>query len=173
MPRPTRSSLFINVGVTLGILIILLIALFLASRDVQTEASSIKAAKDDLKTRSQQLNDLARLREESKLAEPSLVKLETIIPERDDLFSVRRELEQLAAANSLAVNFSFGNENPKEDNLGNINFEMKLTGGDFNIRNFINEVESNRPFVKINVLDMVRQENNFSATIKGQILFKE
>lgn len=173
MPRDFKSRLTINIAVALGILVVLLTALLLVSRDVQTVSTSIKTAKSDLKTRVQQLNDLARLREEAKQAEPNLAKLEAVIPDRDELFSVRRELEQLAGKNNLAINFAFGNENPKENNLGNINFELKLQGGDFSIRSFVGEIESSYPFVRITALDMVRQDNDFSATVKGQILFKK
>ncbi|MBI2594659.1 MAG: type 4a pilus biogenesis protein PilO [Candidatus Colwellbacteria bacterium] len=172
MPRAAKSRLTIMIAISLGILMVLLLALFLVSRDVQTQAIRIKAAKSDLTTRTQQLNDLARLREEAKQAQPSLAKLEAAIPDRDNLFSVRQELGQAASRNNLAFNFSFGNENLKENNLGSINFEMKLTGGDFNIRSFIDEVELNYPFVRIVSLDMIRQEKDFGATVKGQILFK-
>jgi len=173
MPRNAKSRPIINIAVALGILTVLLLVLFLVSRDVQTQASSIKSAKSDLETRIQQLNDLARLREEAKIAEPNLAKLEATVPNKDELFSVRRELEQLANNSNLAISFAFGNENLKEDNLGSINFELKLQGGDFSIRNFVDEVESSYPFIKITTLDMVRQENNFSATLKGNILFNE
>lgn len=173
MLRNAKSRLTINIAVASGILIILLFTLFLVSRDVQTQATSIRTAKSDLKTRTQQLSDLARLREEAGTARPNLVKLEAAIPNRDKLFSVRRELEQLAGKNNLAINFSFGGESQKKNNLGGINFDLKLRGGDFNIRSFVSEVESSYPFVKITTLDMVRQENDFSAALKGQILFNE
>ena len=173
MLRNAKSRLIINIAVASGILIVLLFALFLVSRDVQTEAASIKTAKSDLKTRVQQLNDLARLREETKTARPNSVKLGAAVPNKDELFSVRRELEQLAGKNNLTQNFSFGSEAQKEKGLGSINFELKLQGGDFSIRSFVDEVESSYPFVRIIALDMVRQENDFSATIKGQILFNE
>lgn len=173
MPRNAKSRLTINIVIALGILIVLLLALFLVSRDVQTQATNIKTAKSDLKTKAQQLNDLARLREEAKKAQPNLVKLEAAIPDRDELFSVRKELEQLAGSNKLVVNFTFGNEGPKENNLGNINYELKLQGGDSGIRSFVDEVESSYPFVRITALDMVRRETDFNATLKGQILFNE
>lgn len=173
MPRNAKSRLIINIAVASGILIILLFALFLVSRDVQTQALSIKSAKNDLETRIQQLNDLARLKEEARTAGPDLAKLEAAVPDQDELFSVRRELEQLAGRNNLTVSFFFGSEGQKENGLGSINFELKLQGGDFGIRSFVDEVESSYPFVKITALDMVRQENDFSATVRGQILFNE
>ena len=171
MTRNAKSRLTFNIAIALGISVLLLAALFLVGRDIQTKASGIKTAKSDLKTRVQQLNDLARLREEAREAQPNLMKLEAAIPNRDELFSVRRELEQLAVRNNLATAFTFGGENPGENNLENINFELKLQGGDFNIRSFVNEVERNYPFVKIMSLDMIRQENDFSAVVKGQISF--
>lgn len=173
MPRSATSRLKINIAVALGILAVLSSALFLVSRDAQTEASHIRAAKNDLRTRIQQLNDLARLREEAKTARPDLAKLEAAIPNKDELFSVRRDLEQLAGKNNLATNFAFGSEGQEENSLGNINFELKLQGGDFSIRSFVDEIESSYPFVRIATLDMVRQENNFSAVMKGQILFNQ
>ena len=174
MPRNAKSRLTINIVITLGILMALLLALFLVSRDVQTQALNIKTAKSDLKTRNQQLNDLARLRGQAQEAQPNLVKLEAAIPDRDELFSLRKELEQLAGSNKLVVNFTFGSEGPKGDNnLGSINFDIKLQGSDLNIRGFINEIESGYPFVRITTLDMVRREADFNATVKGQILFKE
>lgn len=173
MPRNAKNRLIINIAVALGILIVLLFALFLVSRDVQTEAMSIRATKSDLKTRVQQLNDLARLREETKTARPNLVKLEAAIPNKDELFSVRRELEQLAGRSNLTQNFSFGSEGQKENSLGSINFELKLQGDDSSIRSFVSEVESSYPFVRITTLDMVRRETDFSSTLKGQILFNE
>lgn len=171
MPRSAKSRLKINIAVALGILMVLSFALFLVSRDAQTEASNIRTTKSDLKTRIQQLNDLARLREEAKTARPNLAKLEAAIPNKDELFSVRRDLEQLAGKNNLAANFTFGGEGQKENGLGIINFELKLQGGDFSIRSFVDEIESSYPFVRVATLDMVRQENNFSAIMKGQILF--
>lgn len=173
MLRNAKSRLIINIAIASGILVVLLISLFLVSQDVQTRATNIKTAKSDLKTRVQQLNDLARLREEAKTARPDLVKLEAAIPNKDELFSVRSELEQLAGRNNLTENFSFGSEGQQEKGLGSISFELKLRGGDFSIRSFVDEVELSYPFVRITALDMVRQENDFSATITGQILFNE
>lgn len=171
--RGAKSRLFVSSLTALGIVVILLIALFLVGRDVGIQAQSIKTAKNDLKTRSGQLNDLARLRDETKEVSLYLAKLQGAIPTRDGLFSARRELEELAVRHALTINFAFGGENPKEDGLGSINFDAKLTGGDFNIRSFIDEVEARHPFVKIVGLDMVRQENDFSANLKGKILFRE
>lgn len=173
MPRNAKGRLIINIAVALGILIVLLFALFLVSRDVQTQALSIESAKSDLEGRIQQLDDLARLREEARTAGPNLARLEATVPNQDELFSVRRELEQLAGRNNLTASFFFGSEGQKENGLGSINFELKLQGGDFSIRSFVNEVESSYPFVKVAALDMVRQENDFSAAVKGQILFNE
>lgn len=173
MPRDFKGRFTITIAVTSGILIALLAALFIVGRDIQTQATTIKTAKSELKTRVQQLNDLARLRGEARIAEPNLAKLEATIPNRDDLFSVRRELEETAGRNNLAVNFAFGAENPRENNLGSINFDLRLQGGDFSIRSFIKNVEASYPFVRITGLDMVRQENNFSATARGKILFNK
>ena len=60
MPRNAKGRFIVNTAVALGILIVLLLALFLVSRDVQTQALSIESAKSDLETRIQQLNDLAQ-----------------------------------------------------------------------------------------------------------------
>lgn len=173
MVRPTKNRLLISIAIALGVIVVLLAVLLLVSRDVQTQATNIKASKSDLRTRSQQLNDLARLREEAKLAEPSSAKLESAIPTRDELLSLRRELERAAVSNFLSVNFTFGNEGPKENSLGNINFDIKLQGSDFGIRSFVDEIESSYPFVRIGALDMVRQEKSFSGDIRGKILFRE
>ena len=173
MTRDFRKRLTISVAVAAGITVALLLLLFLVGRDVQTQAGNIKSAKDGLKTRVQQLNDLARLREEAKLAEPNLAKLKQTVPQRDELFSVRRELEQLAGNNNLAASFTFSSENPKENNLESINFELKIQGGEYEVGSFINQVESRYPFVRISSLDMVRQENKFSSALRGKILFNE
>lgn len=173
MPGGFKSQFLINIGIAVGIVMVLLIALFLVGRDLQSQSMNIKTIKSDLKTRVEQLNDLAQLREDAKQAEPNLVKLEVAVPSRDELFSLRRGLEQLAARNNLAVNFSFGQENPKENNFSSINFELKLQGGDFDIRNFISQVESSYPFIRITALDMVRQENDFSTIVKGKIMFNQ
>ncbi len=173
MPRDFKGRLLTATSISLGIFLTLLAALFFVNQDLKSQALAIKTAKSDLKTRVQQLNDLVRLREEAKLAEPNLAKLESAVPARDDLFSVRRDIEGLAGRNNLAVSFSFGNENPKTEALGSINFELRLQGGDFGVRSFISQIESGYPFVKITALDMVRQENDFIATVKGQILFSE
>ena len=168
-----KGRLLTATSISLGILVVLLAALLFVNRDIKTQALAIKTAKSDLKTRVQQLNDLARLREEANLAQPNLARLESAVPSRDGLFSVRRDIEGLAGRNNLAVSFDFGNENPKAGALGSINFELRLQGGDFGIRSFINQIESGYPFVKITALDMVREENDFIATVKGQISFGE
>ncbi len=173
MLRDFRKRLTISAVAAAGIVFALFLFLLLVARDVETQAVNIKSTKDALKTRVQQLDDLARLREESKLAEPDLAELNQAIPKRDELFSARRELEQLAGSNNLAVSFRFGSENLKEGALGSINFELGVQGGDSDVRNFVDRVEAEYPFVRIATLDVVRQGDKFSATLKGKILFNE
>ncbi len=174
MHREFKTRFILSLALTLGLLSVLSLALFLVMRDINKQSSYVNLTKSDLKTRVRQLDSLVRLREEAKLAEPELPKLEQALPKKDELFVFRRQLDDLARQNNLTLGFNFGEEKAGDlKGLKSINFDMTLHGDKDNILSFIKKIESGITFIKLKSFDMIRQENGFSASLKGEVLYNE
>jgi len=166
-----RRRLVFNLGILVFLLIVFISLIVFLGKDISQKAGYIAATRNNLNVRLRQLNDLARLREEAKVAEPNLIKLQTLTPTRDKTFSLPRRLEELARANNLGFSFAFGSENPPADNLGSINFNMTVEGSYQNILSFIRTIETGPYFMKISSFDIIRQESGFRALLGGSVFY--
>ncbi|MBI2010682.1 MAG: hypothetical protein HYS89_00365, partial [Candidatus Colwellbacteria bacterium] len=125
--------------------------------------------------RLREINELSRLREEAKLAEPRLASLRDFFPKRDELFTFSDDLQSLASSNNLGLSFSFGGEEKGESGKpGRADFTGTVQGGYPGILEFIQGLEELDYLANLVSFDIIAEGNNrYNATLKGEIFFSD
>lgn len=168
-----KKKFLTNLGVTLGIMIILLIVnLFIRSKITET-AEQIQKLKRELSLRSQAISSLVILKDESSKAQRYQNFLDNFFPTSDELINFRKDIRSLALKNKLDFNFSFGTESPPRDNgLGFILFQMSISGSPDSFINFLASVENNYHFISFDSIDWSSILNRFNAKLAGKIFIR-
>ena len=167
MPSKVKSRYITNITIAVGAVIGIIVLLIVVGADTKKIAGDVISTRSELKTEIEQINKLAQLRDEAKLAEPKFVTLENILPKRDDLFSFPAQIEELATSHGLPSKFSFGNESE-----GSIQYSILVENGTFEkIFRFVKAIEEDRPFMSISRFGMVLGEVGYNGTIDGILFF--
>lgn len=161
--RPTLVVL-----VSIGAVGVILVGLFLVGIDTKNVAEEVVKARAELKMGIDQLDKLAQLREESKLAQSRIGSLENLLPSRDELFSFPTRVETLAANQGLSARFTFGSEGD-----GSIDYSLDVQGLYGEIVNFLDSIEKNMPFMNVAGTDIIIAGEEYRASISGKVFFDE
>ena len=175
MVNDFRKKLSLNIGLALILTAILAIFIIFIGYDINKRIFKIEAFREELKFRTNALNSLASLRQESEKAKPYFNMLQTILPTKDEIVNFLKELNDLAKINKIELGFSFGNEilgTPSEP--GATNFNLTVSGNYNNIFNFLRSAEKSRYVIGWESVDLTRdpQSQRFSALISGKVFSK-
>ena len=168
MADKAKDRLFSNLIISIGTVLVVLAVLVFAGLDARSVAQEALTSRTELNAKTDELNKLAQLREEAKLAEPKLELLEDILPERDDLFTFAEDIEALGTEHDINATFNFGSENK-----GNISYNLSAIGSYDEIINFVEIIGSEVPFMSISGIDVIILDNGYRAAISGKVFFNE
>lgn len=167
MPSRFKSRYITNITIGVGTVIGIAVLLVFIGVDTSKIAGEVVTTRGELKMEIEQINKLAQLRDEAKLAGPKFATLENILPKKDELFSFPTKMEELAKNQGLASIFSFGTESEKS-----IQYSIIIQGGTFEeIFRFVKTIEEDKPFMSINSLDMVLGGVGYNGAISGILFF--
>lgn len=167
MPSKFKSRYITNITIAVGSVIGIAVLLVLIGVDIGKIAGEVVTIRSELKMEIEQINRLAQLRDEAKLAGPKFATLENILPKKDELFSFPAKMEELAKNQGLSSAFSFGAESE-----GSIQYSIIVQGGTFEeIFRFVKTIEEDRLFMNIISLDMILGEAGYNGTINGTLFF--
>ncbi|HEY4498239.1 MAG TPA: hypothetical protein VJA63_01220 [Candidatus Paceibacterota bacterium] len=175
MPDHSKKRLLFNIGLSLSFILFALVALVVLARDIKSQADYTTATRSELKLRLKEINELARLREEAKLAEPKLASLRGFFPKRDELFTFSDDLQSLARDNNLGLSFNFGSEEKGESGeSGRAEFTSVVQGSYPGILKFIEGLEEIDYLANLVSFDIIAEgSNSYNATLKGEIFFSD
>lgn len=168
MPDKVKDSLFSNIIISAGAVLTLLAVLAFVALDAKTIAGEALNSRTELNTKISKLEKLAQLREEAKLAEPRFAILENVLPNRDDLFTFKKEIEAIGKSHGLDVDFSFGSEGEES-----INYGMSAIGDYDEIIDYIKTIENSIVFMNISSVDVIITEGGYRAAINGSVFSNE
>jgi len=154
--------------ISVGAVGVVLVGLFLVGIDMKNVAKETVETRAELKRGINRLDRLAQLREESKLAQARIGLLESLLPSRDDLFSLPAEVETLAGSQGLSARFSFGSEGD-----GSIDYSITAQGAYGEIVNFLDFIEKNIQFMNVTRTDIILQGEEYRANLNGRVFFDE
>ncbi|MEK7555539.1 MAG: type 4a pilus biogenesis protein PilO [Patescibacteria group bacterium] len=167
-----KKKIILNIGVSLGIVLLLGAALFFLNSEIQNKVKQITEAKKGLNFRSQLSESITLLRNESEQVEPYLNDLENILITKDKLVNFSQDIKTIGQQNQINLNFSFGAETPKtKDEPGKIGLIITADGNLNNLISFLRGLENSKYFVKLNKLDLTKQGDKFKGILNGEIFY--
>jgi len=174
MPCIFSFRFIANLSISLGAVFAIIAVIFYLGFDISTKSTFISDTQSKLLTRVLKLDNLAKLKEQERIADAALLKLNNALPKREVLFSVNRDLEGLAALRELGFSSKFGEEiAATEKSPGLIRLDISVQGSYDGIVNFMRDIESSSYFINILNFDIVRQGSRFNAFIGSDVFFND
>lgn len=170
-----KKQLFIQLGVAFGVLVFLITAIQLMASELSKTALKIQSQKSELLLRSQATDSLAALKSDFEKAKPLFSLLNSVLPPKDQLINLGKDLGVLAQQNRIDLGFTFGGEAPPtEDVPGFIRFSMTGSATYANFTRFLKDIEKMRLYIKLVSLDMTRQagSDSFNFVASGQVFYQ-
>jgi len=165
-----KKRLLINIGIPLGICLILVMTLFFVGSDITGKTEQIGRLRAELLFRLQSTESLAALSKEAEQAQNYTVQLEGILPKRDQLVSFPRDLSMIARQAQVDINSTLGEEiSENGTGLRQTSFSITGQGSLDNFINFLKSFETARYLIKLRMLDFTRQDGSFKALLTGQV----
>jgi len=174
MERSFKLRLISTLSFTLGTILIIGIVVFYLGFDISRKGTLILSTNTKLLQARNNISDLAKLKEQEKEADIALFKLNNALPKRDSLFSVSRDLEDLAKRRSLSFGSKFKEEvSATNTQPGYIGIDMNLSGSYNDLVAFIRDLDVGSYSINVVSFDIVRQGSGFSGLITGELFFSD
>jgi len=166
-----KKRLLINIGIPLGVCLVLLVILFLIASDISRKTEHIKELRTELLFRLNSAGSLAILTKEAEEAKNYNIQLEKILPHYDQLVNLPRDINIIAKQAQIDINTSLGGEETSNKNtiLKQTNFSLAGQGSFENFVNFLKFFEIGQYLIKIQTLDFTKQDGNFKILLTGQV----
>ncbi len=172
MVQDFKKQLAIRISLTFGILLVLIGLIFYLASDIGNRSDSVFLKRSEVNSHSNEVRDLAKLRDSAKIAVPLMANLEKALPKRDSLFTLPRVFGDMASEEHLGFSFKFGDESkPSVQKPSQINFVMSLRGKYNDVQNFIAKIETSPYFITFESLDMIKSGDTYSVSLGGEVFF--
>lgn len=165
-----RKKIFLNIGAGLTALVLFILAIVLIGIDAEKNSEFIFATNAAISSKSRIAADLARLRDQEKLAEPILAALKAKIPDEDSILTFSVYVKSLAEKHNATSTFRFGEETRGAD-FNSIRFNASAQGDYASVVRFLNEFENAPYFINITNFSIIKQQEKYSGVIDGNIMF--
>lgn len=170
-----KKQLLVDLGISLGALILIIAIVQIAAWQVAKTADTITGQRNELALRTRATESLATLKSDAEKAKPLQASLSSVLPAKDKLINFGKELTDLGKQNSAELSFDFGGETPgTADAPGFIKFTLTGSTGYTGWTNFMKDVEKSRLYIKINSVDLTRKPGTdiFGVVAEGQVFFQ-
>lgn len=165
-----KKWLLWNAGGAATAIAILAAFVLLIGADISKRADAIENQKQELALRLKATESLVSLRAGVDQAGRLFTALRDILPAKDQLLVLKKQLELFARNNKLGLGFTFENEILATDTApGSNNFTMSGSGSYANLVNFLKAVENSKYFVAFNFFDLDLKDKDSQMIIKGKV----
>lgn len=169
-----KKQLLRQIVIASSILLILALFIILLNWDINKRAASIEESKIALELEARTVQLLGGASGDLKKVEPMLAELRSLLPAKDDLINLPRELERVGKQYAVTVGFGFSTEEPATEKLaGTISFKLTVSGSYDDIVDFLKYIEAHRYIISLydTKVDMVKT-GFYSLFTTGQIYVK-
>lgn len=167
------KKLLLNLGITLAVIACLIVLLVIFNKNLESVSGKTRELNQEIITRSNSIQKISELQTAYNGTTGAYLNvLYNVIPQKDELINLSKEIQTVAASENLSFGFSFLGENPPSgDTLGYVSFSISLGGGSINsIVNFIKKMERFRYFVQLE--DFSVGSEGGTTTIRGRVFFR-
>lgn len=167
--------------VGLGIILVSLVGFFVIfgqlENKLETLSASVGSAQININHKAQLLADLAELKRNSGRANEYKRKMESLLPERDQLYNYQRYLENLAVPRKLNFNFTFQGEPVASTPTtpGSALFTLDISGNIDGILMFMRDAEigTTRNIMSVENFDLARDAGDvYRLQLSGKTFFR-
>lgn len=167
---PSGKKMSVRVTTIIAVSLLLIIGTALIGIDINKRVVQIQKTVEELTFRRGALAALNDLKSQYERAKTYDSALANILPTRDQLVGLPRELQILAQKHSVATTFKFSDETPSSaSEPGSISFQMSASGAFNGIIAFLEEIERSRFFVELGTLDLSRSGDKTTVAISGRV----
>jgi len=172
-----RKKLLIQIGIAVGLMVLLGILIAYVFGDVRKVGESIETTRAAIVARTQAISSLSELRADAERAATLVNQLRNALPSRESLFIFSEEVNRLAREKNLTPTFSFGSEIAgSAGSPSKIEFVVNVSGDYQSVLSFISSFESSRYFTRVKSLELLSQGANttaYQAIMSGEVFFRE
>jgi Tfp pilus assembly protein PilO len=174
------KKISIRIGLTLLIIGLLLGCIVFVRSLIKNMVGDITNIQKEIAQKSASLNSLVELQSQYRnFGRAYLNVFYNIIPSKDQLINISKELESIALRHNLGFGFSFLNEKKAEgENLGYIQYSLNITGDSINqISQFINDLNNFQYLNQVEDMSATRKTEGekevVQSIIKARIYFRD
>lgn len=150
------------------------ISFYLVVTRINKISTAIRKIRDEELAARLELVEFTNLKGNKDEALAALTILRRALPERDDLFSFRGDIEQMARNRNLRSGFSFGAEVRGEDGQpGHVNFSLSVEGSLSSLMTFLRDVENLSYLLEVGQVSITGEGAIVSGKLDGKIFFTE
>jgi hypothetical protein len=168
-----KKSLYLNFGIIAVVIAVFALFYILLELNIQKQITTINDIKSKKATASESAENLSVLIKEWATAKNYSQQVALLVPSKDDLVSLQKDINNIARTDNVSLGFNFGLESAGDaGSLGNITFKATVDGTSDGILNFLKDVENKYYSLKINVLELnVLSGGLLRLTMSGQIFY--
>ena len=169
-----KRQLTIHVAITVVLVGALTAGLVFAGKRINGSAAEIQGLRQELVTRWSSLFMLADLLTSyNARAEQDLAVLKRVIPRRDALLNLGRDLRSLAVKSNVEQTYTFISESPAAaGSLGYVTFQLALAGSYDGLRSYMQSLDTFMYLSRFDTVQFDRSTFKPSATVKGRVFFQ-
>lgn len=165
-----KKNLFLNIGISLGIVAVLLIANFFLNSDIAGRVQEIRRIKNESADKAKAIESLVLLKDEERRADRLEATLDALLPTQEGILAFRQALSRLASDNNLELTFFFRDESPAEgDKTGFTNFQFTVKGTGKSFTNFLKAIDGMHYLVSLDKIEYTRTGGAFTVIASGKV----
>lgn len=177
MTNEFKKELMLGLGIIIASLIGFFVIFGQFENKLATLSTSVSSAQANINHKAQLLADLAELKRNSGKADEYKRKMESLLPDRDQLYNYERYLENLAVPRKLNFNFAFQGEPVASTPTapGSATFNLDISGSMDSVLLFMKDAEigTTRNIMSIENFDLVRDSGDvYRLQISGKTYFR-
>jgi hypothetical protein len=170
-----KEQLIRNLIILAGAILLFVIFFYLIRLNIIHESDAINSLRSKKMSLLNTTEELSYLVKEQQVAQKYQTSVSDLIPTRDNLVILSKDLQKLAKSRNLIFDFNYGKERDAQaQGLNSISFSFSLEGSIGTINEFLKDIESKYFSIKISNLN-IESSDKFGnkVSVSGDILFFE
>ena len=175
MTREFKKELLVGLGIIVASLVGFFIIFGQLEDKLASLSTSVSAAQANINHKAQLLADLAELKRNSGTANELKRKMESLLPERDQLYNYQKYLENLAVPRKLNFNFQGEPVASTPTAPGSAAFNLDISRSIDRILLFMRDAEqkTTRNIMSVENFDLVKSDSDtYRLQISGKAYFR-
>lgn len=170
-----HKKLVVEILIALAVIAALSVGIVIFWKNIGDYSTQIVSSRKQLVSWNESVQSFVAIRSQyNTKAEEYLNILHNVLPERDALLGLRKELQFLAAGDNISLNFSFaGNLKTLSPLIGSVLFNMNLQGDFEKLIEFIKKIDNFQYLISLDNFTVTRGVEVSNSAIKGQTLFRQ